>query len=409
MDSTATSRPTCAGCTRWITANRTGPLAASPRSSARSPTCIDAWVRGRALGPARPALDRCARLDAVIGLSTGGCAYRDVAHAGDVRCRRIGLLGPDDDHAVDDDRGVALAMLIGVPLGIWSALSDEAERGSRPLLDTAQVMPAYVYLIACSCFFGIRYPPRSWPPSSTPCRRRCGSRSPAFAGAGRHRPRSASRSGDHTAAAPRQGADAVGSAHDPPRSQPGDHDGLRHRRDRLADRHRRCRRQGARGTAEARRGPFAAGFCIVFAAIALDRITTGERPSSTATERVITDRRKLWIAASSWSWSQRLIVETVLVVPRRRGDIKRGRPVIVEWVGENLRQGVPIIGGTRSDQRLPRHATYGTPSRVPRRLPWLVVVAGIGRDRWLSGGWRLGATVAACMIGIAVMGTCRAE
>ena len=40
---------------------------------------------------------------------------------------------------------VAFAMLIGVPLGIWSGLSDNAERRLRPLLDTAQVMPAYVY------------------------------------------------------------------------------------------------------------------------------------------------------------------------------------------------------------------------------------------------------------------------
>ena len=53
---------------------------------------------------------------------------------------------------------VAFAMLIGVPLGIWSGLSDNAERRLRPLLDTAQVMPAYVYLIPCVAFFGIGVP-----------------------------------------------------------------------------------------------------------------------------------------------------------------------------------------------------------------------------------------------------------
>ncbi|MDP9463612.1 MAG: ABC transporter permease subunit, partial [Actinomycetota bacterium] len=53
---------------------------------------------------------------------------------------------------------VALAMLIGVPLGIWSGLSDNAERRLRPLLDTMQVMPAYVYLIPCVAFFGIGVP-----------------------------------------------------------------------------------------------------------------------------------------------------------------------------------------------------------------------------------------------------------
>jgi glycine betaine/proline transport system permease protein len=35
----------------------------------------------------------------------------------------------------------------------------------------------------------------------------------------------------------------------------------------------------------------------------------------------------------------------------------------------------------------------------------LVVVAAIGVIGWVSGGWRLGVTVAACMFGIAVMGT----
>ncbi len=54
--------------------------------------------------------------------------------------------------------GVAIAMLIGVPLGIWAGLSDDAERRLRPMLDTAQVMPAYVYLIPCVALFGIRIP-----------------------------------------------------------------------------------------------------------------------------------------------------------------------------------------------------------------------------------------------------------
>src|SRR4029079_19136459 len=53
---------------------------------------------------------------------------------------------------------VILAMLIGVPLGVWAGLSDRAERRIRPVLDTAQVMPAYVYLIPCVAFCGIGVP-----------------------------------------------------------------------------------------------------------------------------------------------------------------------------------------------------------------------------------------------------------
>src|SRR4029077_9499772 len=43
-------------------------------------------------------------------------------------------------------------------LGIWSGLSDGAEKRLRPILDTAQVMPAYVYLIPCVALFGIGIP-----------------------------------------------------------------------------------------------------------------------------------------------------------------------------------------------------------------------------------------------------------
>jgi glycine betaine/proline transport system permease protein len=54
---------------------------------------------------------------------------------------------------------VTIALAIGIPLGIWSARSTRVERALRPVLDTAQVMPAFVYLIPLVVLFGIRYPP----------------------------------------------------------------------------------------------------------------------------------------------------------------------------------------------------------------------------------------------------------
>ena len=54
---------------------------------------------------------------------------------------------------------VVIALLIGIPLGIWTARSDRAERVVRGFLDTAQVMPAFVYLIPIVVLFGIKYPP----------------------------------------------------------------------------------------------------------------------------------------------------------------------------------------------------------------------------------------------------------
>ena len=90
------------------------------------------------------------------GLAHGGRSPRR-------RCSRIGLCGFWDLTMITLAImlvAVALAMLIGVPLGIWSGLSDNAERRLRPVLDTAQVMPAYVYLIPCVAFFGIGVPGR---------------------------------------------------------------------------------------------------------------------------------------------------------------------------------------------------------------------------------------------------------
>ena len=54
--------------------------------------------------------------------------------------------------------GVVIAMLIGVPLGIWSARPDRAERVLRGFLDTAQVMPAFVYLGPLVLALGIAVP-----------------------------------------------------------------------------------------------------------------------------------------------------------------------------------------------------------------------------------------------------------
>jgi glycine betaine/proline transport system permease protein len=54
---------------------------------------------------------------------------------------------------------VVIALVIGVPLGIWSARSDKAERVIRILLDTAQVLPIFVYFSPAQVFFGIGYAP----------------------------------------------------------------------------------------------------------------------------------------------------------------------------------------------------------------------------------------------------------
>lgn len=50
---------------------------------------------------------------------------------------------------------VLFALAIGIPVGIWTARSNRAEKLLRPVLDAMQTMPAFVYLIPVLLFFGV--------------------------------------------------------------------------------------------------------------------------------------------------------------------------------------------------------------------------------------------------------------
>lgn len=50
---------------------------------------------------------------------------------------------------------VAIALAIGIPLGIFASRHDRFEAAIRPLLDGMQTMPAFVYLIPVLLFFGV--------------------------------------------------------------------------------------------------------------------------------------------------------------------------------------------------------------------------------------------------------------
>jgi glycine betaine/proline transport system permease protein len=50
---------------------------------------------------------------------------------------------------------VAMAVVIAVPLGIWSALDDRVQRGTKPFLDAMQTMPAFVYLVPVIALFQV--------------------------------------------------------------------------------------------------------------------------------------------------------------------------------------------------------------------------------------------------------------
>lgn len=54
---------------------------------------------------------------------------------------------------------VVMSLVLGFPLGILISTSDRADKIIRPILDTMQTMPVFVYLIPALLFFGLGKPP----------------------------------------------------------------------------------------------------------------------------------------------------------------------------------------------------------------------------------------------------------
>jgi glycine betaine/proline transport system permease protein len=54
---------------------------------------------------------------------------------------------------------VSIALLIGIPVGIWAGRRPRVERVLRPILDAMQTIPAYAYLLPAVLLFGIGNPP----------------------------------------------------------------------------------------------------------------------------------------------------------------------------------------------------------------------------------------------------------
>jgi glycine betaine/proline transport system permease protein len=391
----------------WTTANRRdhwlftrifGPIA----------DLIDAWVRAVLWVLRGLRWTGVLALTAAIGLSTGG--WR-AAVWGTLAMFGVGVMGYWDLTMITLSLmivGITIALLIGVPLGIWTARSEHGERVLRGFLDTAQVMPVFVYLGVLVLAFGIRYPPtvlatvvyavppavrltnhglRSVPVVMNEVGESFGSTSwQQLTKVQLPIARRTILLGLNQVIMMAFGIVVIGS--------------LLGTGDTGAEVLKGLQKNDV-GTAAS------AGMAVVFAAVALDRISTGERHGLTRLERLLPQTSLRFAVLAG------MVVATT-VVTRAAGwssfpdalvvDIKPTVDNIVEWIGDNLRRGVPIIGGTQAISDF-----LVTNLMEPIRqflvwLPWLVVVAGVGLVGWLSGGWRLGATVAACMLGMAVMG-----
>ena len=67
----------------------------------------------------------------------------------------VGLWEPTMKTLALMSTAVLIAVVIGLPFGVWSALKPRVEKVSRPILDAMQTIPAFVYFLPLIGFFGI--------------------------------------------------------------------------------------------------------------------------------------------------------------------------------------------------------------------------------------------------------------
>jgi glycine betaine/proline transport system permease protein len=352
----------------------------------------------------------------LIGWRTGGLR---AAIVGVLAMAGCGVLGFWDETMVTMALmlvAVAVALLIGVPLGVLSGRSDRAERGLKSALDTAQVMPAFVYFLPVVVAFGIRVPAaviatviyatapavrltshgiRSVPVVATEVGTSFGCTSrQLLAKVQLPIARRAMLLGLNqvimmafaiVVLASMLGVAGLGG-------------------------------EVLSGLQRVNVGQaFAPGLAIVLAAISLDRISTGERAGRSAREvrfrfpAAIHEHR---LGAALFGGG---IVLAVAVVSAVLGaddwpealtiDITGPINDAVTWVNDNFRTGVPVVGGTGSFSDFLVLHVLNPVRDLLLDTPWWGVVAASVAIGWASGGWRLAAVCGACFTGIAALRT----
>ncbi|MFZ4812738.1 MAG: ABC transporter permease subunit, partial [Ilumatobacteraceae bacterium] len=347
-----------------------------------------------------------------IGWRTGG--FRAAA-AGVAAMLGVAVLGQWDKAMVTLSLmlvAVVIAMAIGVPLGVWSARSDRAQGVIRGFLDTAQVMPAFVYLIPVVVFFGIKYPPAvvasviyAVPPAVR------------LTNLGiRQVPVVLNEVGESFGCTPRQQLFKVQL----PMARRTILLGLNQvimmafgivviasllGAGELGNEVLKGLQKNDVGAA------FVPGLSIVLLAVALDRITTAERPTSTRPPLVrlpaVSQRVGNLIAVGSVVVAVGLgrvfgadTFPSALTV-----DISGPINSAVAWVQRNIRTGVPIIGGTQAINDWLVRDLLEPMRQFLVWMPWLLVVLAFALLAYASKGWRLAIAVAGCLAAIGTMGT----
>lgn len=306
---------------------------------------------------------------------------------------------------------VIIALVLGVPLGILTARSDKAERVVRVLLDTAQVMPIFVYFSPVQVFFGIQFPPAvvvtviyALPPAVR------------LTNLGlRQVPVVMNEVGQSFGATARQQlfkvqlpiarrtillginqvimmafgvvvlASLLGT---------GD----------LGNEVLAGLQKQEVGAA------FAAGLGIVLLAVALDRVSTGEhtirhtRWTQKMPKLSPRTRNVLLVGVPALAIVVGRLTDSTGFPSSLTYDIAPTVDGWVTWVQDNLRKGVPLIGGTQAINDFLVTDVLDPVKEFLQAVPWLLVVVFGAFLGWLTKGWRLAATIAVCLVLIATMG-----
>ena len=354
----------------------------------------------------------------LVGHRTGG---RRAAITGVLTLAGCGVLGLWDHTMISLSLmmvSVAVALVIGIPLGIWAGLSDRADRLLRSFLDAAQVMPTYVYLLPVVVAFGI------------------GNAAAVIATVVLAVPPAARLTAHGLRSVPVV-ANEVGASFGCTRRQL-----LAKVQLPLA---RRAILLGLNqvimmafgivviaalvgtggvggdvlsGLQNVNVGrAFTAGLAIVFAAVTLDRITTGSRASSAGRApnpvSPAFHRAQAWLAQRPGRAATTAAVAVVAAAAAGKlanvgefpswARVGLESPVndAVSWVKDNFRTGVPVVGGTGSfSDFLVLHVL--TPMRdLLQHAPWWLVIAVVIAIAWASAGPKLAMICGTCMIGIA--------
>lgn len=386
------------------------------------------WLFTRIFNPISDALDGAVRgtlwtldhlrwpgvvaLAAAIGWRTGGVR---AALAGALAFIGVGVLGVWTEAMVTLSImlvSVTIALCIGIPLGIWASRSTRVEATLRPLLDTAQVMPVFVYLIPILVFFGIRYPPAvvatvvyAVPPAVRLTTH--GLRSvpvvinevgESFGCTSRQQllkvqlpmARRTILLGLNQVIMMAFGIVVIASLLGAPD---------------LGNLVLKGLQKNDVGAA------FVPGLAIVLLAVALDRITTGERAISNRPPLVrlpAVSRRTgslIAIGAVVVAVAVSIALDVTTFPSWLTLDISGAVNDAVDWVQENFRTGVPVIGGTQSVNDFLVTEVLEPLRKFLVWLPWLVIVVFVAGVGLVSRGWRLALGCGACMFAIGMMGT----